>query len=446
MRVERFTVGEPREAVARVRATASPAASVEQPVREIVERVRREGDAAVLEYTRRFDTRGADPPPIPLADGVGFHDQHLMSDAFAASPPELRAALDVARANISDVAQAWMGVHYEQVPVEEGPPVREVRLRQGHRIVLREVPVRSAAVYVPGGRAPYPSTLLMGVMTARIAGVPGSIVVCTPPQPDGSIDPAVLAACCSVGGVRLFRMGGAQAIAALAYGTESVPRVDVIVGPGNLFVQEAKRQVSDRVGIDGFAGPSDLLVIMDEDVDVGPVALDLVAQGEHGAGTVVVALCESRTTLTALSAAVRRLSRRHQGPEPARCFLLRASLDSARAFVDDFAPEHLQLVGTKAERLVERVRSAGAIFVGPQAGTAFGDYVAGSNHILPTGGAARFSSSLHPGHFLRRRAEVHLTRRSAAELAPPGAAIARAEGFEAHARSMEARMGENPAP
>jgi histidinol dehydrogenase len=223
-------------------------------------------------------------------------------------------------------------------------------------------------------------------------------------------------------------MGGAQAIAALAYGTQSVPRVDVIAGPGNLYVQEAKRQVSGDVGIDGFAGPSDLTVILSAGAAPEPLRLDLLAQAEHGPDSLTVAVGEDAALLDALEGA-------------ASVEVLADSLDAALAFAEALAPEHLQLAGAAAEALAPRVRSAGCLFVGAESGTAFGDYVAGSNHTLPTGGAARFASGLSVRHFRRRMAEVRVGT-AAPALARAGAPIARAEGFARHADSMQIR--ENP--
>jgi histidinol dehydrogenase len=224
-------------------------------------------------------------------------------------------------------------------------------------------------------------------------------------------------------------MGGAQAIAALAYGTETVPAADVIVGPGSLWVQEAKRQVSGDVGIDGFAGPSDLTVILSEGADPVPLRLDLLAQAEHGEDSLVVAVSDDAALLDALGGVA--------------LVVLADDMDAALALSEALAPEHLQLAGASAEALAPRVRRAGCLFVGGETGTAFGDYVAGSNHILPTAGAARFASMLSPRHFSRRMAEVRIDADAAAKLARAGAPIARAEGFEWHARSMEARIGDN---
>jgi histidinol dehydrogenase len=388
------TVADAAAVAAEVRATVPAAASVADAVAAIVEDVRLRGNAAVAEAEHRFgDGQWGRVPPGRLAD------------ALEALDPEVRQALKLAAANIEAVAAAGLGAD------------TMVTLEQGQSVRLRDVPVRRAAVYAPGGRAPYPSSVLMGAVTARAAGV-DEVVVVAPSHP------VIHAAAALCGADEVYAMGGAQAIAALAYGTESIRRVDVIVGPGNLYVQEAKRQVSGLVGIDGFAGPSDLCVILTERTDWA--AADLRAQAEHGPDSLVVAVSDDAALLPDDGIGIRA-----------------ENLDAALAFAEALAPEHLQLMGAAAEALAPRVRSAGCLFVGAYAGTAFGDYVAGSNHTLPTEGAARFASGLNVRHFRRRMAEVRVPADAAAKLAGPGAAIARAEGFEAHAASMEARR-ENP--
>ncbi len=405
--------------------------SVGEAVREIVADVRERGDRAVLEHTRRLDTDGAEPRALAVAP-------QELDAALKLLDLELVAGLQVAIANVALVAQAGVG---EQTAVE---------LPQGHQVILRELPVGAAAVYVPGGRAPYPSTVVMGVVTARAAGVI-DVAVCAPPGRDGEIHPAILGTCRLCGVERVYRMGGAQAIAALAYGTETVRRVDVVVGPGNLYVQEAKQQLSATVGIDGFAGPSDLAVVLGGDVDeraVELVALDLLAQSEHGAGSLVIAASDSPAVLDALAGALERRVVEFPTVAEAPCALVQAR--DARAAIEltnALAPEHLQLLGAGPETLAAAVRSAGCLFVGVSAGTAFGDYVAGSNHVLPTGGSARFSSTLSARHFRRRMAEVRLgpdRGEAVRKLAAAGVPIARAEGFQAHARSMQARGEELP--
>jgi histidinol dehydrogenase len=419
-------LGGPAAAATHLRSLVPGGGSVEPAVREIVEQVRARGDDALSEYTRRFDTAGNDPKPLLLTP-------EELDGAIKLLPLELVAGLQVAIANVAEVAQAGVS---EDVTVE---------LPQGQRITLREVPVASAAVYVPGGRAPYPSTVVMGVVTARAAGVI-DVAVCSPPGVDGEIDAAIVGVCRLCGVERVYRMGGAQAIAALAYGTETVERVDVVVGPGNLYVQEAKRLLSATVGIDGFAGPSDLLVLLGEQAGsehVELAALDMLAQGEHGEGSLVVAASPAMNLADDLAAMLETLVVEYPTVGDAAFAIVQvADAREGVALANAFAPEHLQLIGPDVEALAPMVTSAGCLFVGAASATAFGDYVAGSNHVLPTAGAARFSSMLSARHFRRRMAEVRVGE-AAVKLAAAGTPIARAEGFEVHAESMQARVREN---
>ncbi len=423
MRLERRTLidgSDPGVLATELRALVPGGASVATAVAAIVAEVRERGDEAVLELTRRHDTGGTEPQPLRVSD-------EELSDALDGLDGDVRAGLELAIANVGAVARAGVD------------PEAAVTLPQGQRIALRESPVARAAIYVPGGRAPYPSTVVMGVVTALAAGVE-QVAVCAPPGPDGHAHPVILAACALAGATEVYRMGGAQAVAALAYGTGTIVPVDVIVGPGNLWVQEAKRQVFGQVGIDGFAGPSDLLVVLAgaAPADVELAALDLRAQAEHGADSLVVVLSPEPAALEALSTLLAAV------PEPGVGALVEvADADAALALSEAFAPEHLELIGSDAEARAPRVRRAGCLFVGAGSATAFGDYVAGSNHTLPTDGAARYASGLSARHFRRRMAEVRIDAAAAAALAPAGIAIARAEGFEAHATSMEARMREN---
>jgi histidinol dehydrogenase len=433
MRIERVgqeeceRLGGPDRIAARLRTLVPDGASVAGVVREIVGRVRAEGDEAVREYTRRFDTAGSEPRPLLVSADE-------LDEAIKALPLELVAGLQVAIANVALVAQAGVS---EDVSVE---------LPQGQRVTLREEPVQAAAVYVPGGRAPYPSTVVMGVVTARAAGVV-DVAVCAPPGQDGQIDPAILGTCRLCGVERVYRMGGAQAIAALAYGTQTVRRVDVVVGPGNLYVQEAKHQLAATVGIDGFAGPSDLLVLLGKEAgprELNLAALDMLAQAEHGDGSLVVAVCAGTQMAGDLAAALERLVvERPTVGDAAFALVEVATARTAVALANAFAPEHVQLIGAEVEALAASIRSAGCVFVGAASATAFGDYVVGSNHVLPTGGAARFASTLSPRHFRRRMSEVRIGEDAARKLAAAGAPIARAEGFEVHAESMEARARES---
>jgi histidinol dehydrogenase len=407
-----------------LRSLVPAGADVEDAVREIVGAVRDRGDAAVLEYSRRFDA--AAPESLVVSS-------QELEQAMAQLSAAVYAGLETAIANVAQVAAAGA---QEDV---------SVTLPQGQQIVLREVPVSSVAVYVPGGRSPYPSTVVMGTVTARAAGVL-EVAVCAPPAGDGHVDATTLAACRVCGVSRVYCMGGAQAIAALAHGTATVDPVDVIVGPGNLYVQEAKRQLSGTVGIDGFAGPSDLLIVFDERVDPELVALDMLAQAEHGPGTLVAALSSSSAALDSVAARIGALQdgAEDTGEAHEAVGVLAQVRDEREALgvANAFAPEHLQLMGPGAEALAPLVQRAGCVFVGAESATAFGDYVAGSNHVLPTSGAARFSSGLSTRVFSRRMSEVRLDAQSARALAPAGAAIANSEGFPLHAGSMLARGGD----
>jgi histidinol dehydrogenase len=386
----------------------------------IIEEVRRGGDAAVLTLTERFDHAELGPERLRV-------DPDELEASVGVLEPAVLSGLRTAIANVRAVAAAQVR---EPLSVE---------LEQGHLVELVELPVRRAAVYVPAGRAPYPSTVVMGAVTARAAGV-DEVVVCAPPGPGGRANPVILAACvlCEVNEV--YRMGGAQAIAALAYGTESVRPVDVIVGPGNPYVQEAKRQVVGQVGIDGIAGPSELAVVASSGADPELIALDLMAQAEHGADSPVWCLSPDVELLDAAGAAMERLAPERPSVADAEAQLVRTDdVWAAVRLAEEIAPEHLELIGDEAEALAASVRFAGCLFVGQGAATAFGDYVAGSNHVLPTGGAARFQSALSPATFRRRMARVSLPGDAPARLAPAGAALARAEGFPVHAESMERR-------
>ncbi len=433
MRVERLgrdhvtRLGGPCGAAEYVRSLVPEGSSVEEAVREILTSVRERGDDAVLECTRRFDTGGAEPRALLVP-------ARELDEALERMPLDVVAGLQVAIANVARVADATVG---------RGET--EVTLAQGHTVTVREVPVDSAAVYAPGGRAAYPSTVVMGVVTARAAGVM-DVCVCTPPGPDGQAHEAILAACRLCGVERVYRVGGAQAIAALAFGTDTVGRADVVVGPGNLYVQEAKRQLSHVIGIEGFAGPSDLTVVLGEDADVSLLALDMLAQAEHGAGSLVVGISSSSEALDALEAELEHEGAGGPQASSSACVLIEAHDPSdAVELANAVAPEHLELVGEDVQGLAKKVRAAGAVFLGRNGATAFGDYVAGSNHVLPTGGSARFASMLSPAHFRRRMSLVSVTDDAAIKLAKAGAPIARAEGFPLHAESMEARMRENQA-
>jgi histidinol dehydrogenase len=393
---------------------------VKEQVAEILADVRRRGDEAVLDYTERFDKAELAPEQLRV-------DARELEAAVGVLEPAVLAGLRTAIENVRAVAEAQL-----REPVE-------VSLPQGQTVAVGEVPVGRVGIYVPGGRAPYPSTVVMCAVTARIAGV-RQIAVCAPPGPGGRAHPAILAACVLCEVSEVYRIGGAQAIGALAYGTKTVPAVDVIVGPGNAWVTEAKRQVFGEVGIDGLAGPSELVVVASSGAPAELIALDLLAQAEHGDDSPLWLFSPDRDLVAAVVAEVERLApeRPSVGKVEVEAVAV-ASLDEALSRAEKIAPEHLELIGADAEALADRVTRAGCVFVGAGAGTAFGDYVAGSNHVLPTGGAARFQSALSPATFRRRMARVSLPGEAPARLAPAGAALARAEGFPVHAESMERR-------
>ncbi len=409
--------------VRRVESPSRPSArpDLEPEVRAILDEVRTGGDAAVRELTERFDHAALGPERLRV-------DPRELEGALGVLAPEVLRGLRTAIANVRAVVEAQLR---EPLAIE---------LDQGQRVEIDELPVRRAAIYAPGGRAAYPSTVVMGAVTARAAGVE-QIVVCAPPGPGGRAHPTILAACVLCEVSEVYRMGGAQAIAALAFGTESVERVDVIAGPGNAYVQEAKRQVAfTEVGIDGIAGPSELAVVADGDgLDPEPIALDLLAQAEHGPDSLLWLLTPDEGLRDAVLERVESLA--GDRPTVTDALLEVAPLGGGPALqaAEELAPEHLELVGERAEALAPRVRRAGCLFVGAGAATAFGDYVAGSNHVLPTGGAARFQSALSAATFRRRMARVSLPGEAPARLAPAGAALARAEGFPVHAESMERR-------
>jgi histidinol dehydrogenase len=383
--------------------------------------VREGGDGAILSMTARFDATEQALASLRVEQGAA-------ADALAALDPGLRESLELAAANVRAVAEAQIAA---------GP--EKVELPQGQTVTVREVPVAAAGLYAPGGRAAYPSSVLMCAIPARVAEV-GRVALASPPGPDGKVNPLVLAAAELCGVEEIYAMGGAQAIFALAQGTETIAAVDVIAGPGNAWVREAKRAVSGTVGIDSLAGPSELMLIAGDGTDPEWAALDLCAQSEHGAeGPLVVAAVEE-AVLSAIADVAERLSAERPGIGDAPLALVQVpDLIDAIELANAFGPEHLELFEGDAALLAEKVTTAGCVFVGAYGATAFGDYVAGSNHVLPTGGAGRFSGPLGPGVFRRKIATVEVPPRAAAKLAPHVDRIARAEGFPVHAESAMIR-------
>lgn len=418
MRARRFEWEGPAETAVSLRSWASELAPPVD-VQEILDEVLARGDEAVLEMTARFDAPGAGLESLRVDPGDA-------AAALAVLEPELREAMEAASANIRTVAEAQIG--------EE----RTVELAAGQSVRLREVPVGAAGVYAPGGRAAYPSSVLMCAIPAQVAGV-GRVAIASPPGPDGRVHPLVLAAAALCGVEEVYAMGGAQAIFALAYGTETVAPVDVIVGPGNAWVREAKRAVYGQVGIDSLAGPSELMLVAGHDTDPRWAALDLCAQAEHGPESPLVAVAVEERVLDAIAGATEAAAGERPSVSDAPLALVRVpDIESAIALANAYAPEHLELLETDAALLAERAVTAGCVFVGRHGATAFGDYLAGSNHVLPTGGAGRYAGPLGPGAFRRRISNVEIDG-AAAELAPHVNALATAEGFPVHGESAMIR-------
>jgi histidinol dehydrogenase len=418
VRIQRFDWdgGEPQTLAGEIRALQPPLGEVTESVAEIIAQVRGGGDMAVAEIDARF----GEGTPTPES----FRQpEEALESAASKVDSELRSALETAAANIRAVAEAQL------------PDDRRVELSQGQSIDLREIPVSSAAIYAPGGTAAYPSTVLMGCIPAKVAGV-GRVVVATP----SPVSDVTLAAAAIAGADEVYAVGGAQAIAALAIGTERIAPVDVIAGPGNRYVQEAKRLLVGEVGIDGIAGPSELMVIAGDTASAEWIALDLCAQAEHGPDGLLVASAVETVILDAIQESVEGIAAERGLAEDAALALVAVpETETGVALANAIAPEHLEIITEDAELLAGRVTTAGCVFVGERSATAFGDYAAGSNHVLPTGGAGRFQGPLGPGAFRRRIATVEVTQAAARELAPTVATLARAEGFPLHAESAEAR-------
>ena len=429
--------------VAALRPTQEASRDIADRVASILADVRAQGDVGVAAATARFDWPEAGPSSIAVPPGD-------LDAAYADVAPELLEALRTARDNCTFFHRHELRPDWEDV----GP--------QGQTLGVRHLPVERAGLYVPGGLGAYASTVIMNSVPALVAGVK-ELVICTPPGRDGSVNRSVLAAARLMGVERVFRVGGAQAIGAMAHGTVTVPRVDVICGPGNAYVMEAKRQVYGSVGIDSLAGPSEVLVVADATARADFIAADMLAQEEHGSGAEALLVAQTRELCEAVERAVVDLvAARGGGTLPAaggaegggaegaaqlgaRRFwafypaLGEDFLELATALVNDYAPEHLEIQVADARAFLAGVRSAGAIFLGHGTPTAFGDYIAGSNHVLPTGGSARFSSPLSVDTFMRKSSFVEMPADAARQLTPHLARVADSEGFWFHRRSAELR-------
>ena len=403
------------------------AADVTAVVAGIIADVRRRGDAAVVEYTQKFDR-------LDVSGGLRI-DPDLIASARDACAADQIEALEFAAARIR-------AFHERQFP--DGFSFTD---SEGVRLGARWTAISAAGIYVPGGTAAYPSSVLMNAIPAIVAGVRRLVMVV--PTPGGAVNPLILAAAELAGVSEIYRIGGAQAVAALAYGTESIRPVDKITGPGNAYVAEAKRQVFGTVGIDMIAGPSEILVVADADNDPDWIAADLLSQAEHDTSSQSVLITDSGALADAVADAVERQLLSLKRSDIAReswethgAIILMRDLADAFPLIDRIAPEHLELAVDAPEILAEQVSNAGAIFLGRHTPEAVGDYVAGPNHVLPTAQSARFSSGLGVTDFMKRTTLVSCDAASLARIGPAAVTLARAEGLDAHALSLSIRLGD----
>lgn len=400
--------------------------TVDHAVAAIIAAVRAKGDAALRDYTARFDRHS--PANLRITEAE-------IAEAAASIPADLKAALDLAATRIE-------AFHRAQLP-------QDIRISDPAQVTMgmRWTPLDAVGLYVPGGKAAYPSSVLMNAVPARAAGV-ARIAMCVP-TPDGVLNPLVLAAAHRAGVTEIYRVGGAQAVAALAYGTTTIAPVDRIVGPGNAYVAEAKRQVFGRVGIDNIAGPSEVVILADAANDPRQIAIDLLAQAEHDESAQSILITDDAGFADAVAAAVLQ-----ELPTLPRAAIAGASWDKQGAVIlvrdwdeatdltNRLAPEHLQVMLADPDTAFARIRHAGAVFLGPYCPEAVGDYVAGPNHVLPTGRTARFASGLSVYDFLKRTTWVSATKDALHAIGPAGVALAEAEGLQAHARSIAIRLGQ----
>lgn len=396
-------------------------------VNDVIEDIRANGDEAVLKYTKKFDKAELTPAQMRVT-------QVEIEEAVKEVDPELLKIIKKAADNIR-------AFHEKQK--EDG---FMMDAGKGAKIGVRVRPISVAGIYVPGGTAPLPSTVLMDVIPASVAGVP-RIVFCTPPRADGTIAPVILAAASIAGATEIYKVGGSQAIAAMAYGTETIPRVDKICGPGNIYVNTAKRLVFGQVDIDMFAGPSEILIIADETADPEFVAADMLSQAEHDKIASAIVLTTSEELAKKVEDAVDRRSE-----EAARKEILEKSLqdycsiivcddmDTAIAFSEEIAPEHLEICTKDPEKVSEKINNAGAVFLGSWSPEPLGDYFAGPNHTLPTSGTARFFSPLNTGDFYKKMSIINYNEESLREVYKDVAAFADSEGLTCHAASIRARF------
>jgi len=404
-------------------------ADVGDTVSAVLSDVRMKGDAALREYTKKFDK-------VELANFEVSEEE--FEKALSEIGSELLGHLRIAAENIR-------AFHRAQMP----ETTWFMELQPGVVLGQKATPLESVGAYAPGGRASYPSTVLMTVIPARVAGVE-QVIVCTPPRADGSVHPLTLAAAKVAGADKVFKLGGVQAIGAMAYGTETVPRVDKIVGPGNVFVTSAKMQVRDIAEIDFPAGPSEVLIIADESADAAMAASDIIAQAEHDPNAVSVLVTTSETLAEEVEQEVLA-----QAESTARSEIVKISLENAAVLIADsldqcidfsnkFAPEHLEIMVEDSDFVLGRIKNAGSIFIGNYAPVPVGDYASGTNHVLPTAGYAKIYSGLNINHFLKYSSIQKISKSGLESLKETVIALAEEEGLKAHADSIRARFGYRP--
>lgn len=415
------------------KATQTIQQNLDEQVLEIIRAVQKRGDEAALAYTKKFDK--ADISSLPVSE----EEWNNAFNRIKTEQPALFEALTAAAENIRQ---------YQQKTKEGG---FQFSPQPGIRLGQKITPLDRVGVYVPGGKASYPSTVLMDVIPAVVAGVE-QVVITTPPRPDGSLDPAVLTAAKIAGATGVYKIGGAQAVAALAYGTESLPKVDKIVGPGNAFVARAKKWVFGDVAIDMIAGPSEICAFADNTVPSSYVAADLLSQAEHAEDATSICVTTDADYAEEVQKEVER-----QIPLLERAEIIRESIqangkiiicddeEQAIELINSIAPEHLQLMGENAEEQVEKIKHAGAIFIGPYSSEPLGDYFAGPNHTLPTNGTARFSSPLGVYDFMKKSSTIHYSKERLLDYADTIITIAEAEGLTAHANAIRIRKENNHA-
>lgn len=404
-------------------------ADVRETVSAVLSDVRTKGDAALREYTKKFDK-------VELASFEVSEEE--FEKALSEIGPELLGHLKIAAENIR-------AFHRAQMP----ETTWFMELKPGIVLGQKATPLESVGAYAPGGRASYPSTVLMTVIPARVAGVE-QVIVCTPPRADGSVHPLTLAAAKVAGADKVFKLGGVQAIGAMAYGTESIPKVDKIVGPGNVFVTSAKMQVRDIAEIDFPAGPSEVLIIADESADAAMAASDIIAQAEHDPNSVSVLVTTSETLAEAVRDEVLT-----QAESTARSEIVKISLENAAVltldsldqcidFSNKFAPEHLEIMVEDSDFVLDRIKNAGSIFIGNYAPVPVGDYASGTNHVLPTAGYAKIYSGLNINHFLKYSSIQKISKSGLESLKETVIALAEEEGLQAHADAIRTRFGYRP--